>query len=221
MSDGCTNPTAGQANINTPDYWDGVYRQEWESGSVLSGNYHRDYGPVHDAVVRLIPDGSKVLDVACGAGVLCRKIKESLPATQVLGVDFAEYTLQQNRVRDQGLGVEYRGVDIRHSLRAIGGSFDVVTMCEILEHLEEPEAVVSDALSLLKTGGRFILTCPHDDAIPDPEHVRVWGHDEVFHLLAPYGDTISFMHFPPPYFHIWMLAYLTKSQPEAAPLPPG
>jgi hypothetical protein len=66
-------------------------------------------------------------------------------------------------------------------------------------------------MGLLREGGRFIVTCPHDDAIPDPEHVRLWGHDEMFHLLATYGDTVSFTHFPPPWFHVWMLAHVTKS----------
>ncbi len=203
------------ATLNTPDYWDGVYRQEWESGAVLSNEYHRDYGPIHAAIVGLIPDYSRVLDIACGAGVLCRKIKQSRPSTEVLGVDFASYVIAQNLERDRPLGIEYRCVDIRHSLDSIPGGFDVVTMCEIVEHLEQPESVVEQAIGLLKPEGRFILTCPHDDQIPDPEHVRCWGHDELFHLLAPYSDTVSFMHFPPPYFHIWMLAYLTRNRPYA------
>ena len=210
-----TEPRPSSTNINTAGYWDEVYRQEWESGSVLGGNYHRDYGPIHDAVVGLIPNGSEVLDIACGAGVLCRKIKLSLPDARVLGVDFAEFTIQQNRARDVSLGVEYRCVDIRDSLGSVEGKFDVVIMCEILEHLETPERVVAEAMRLLKTGGRFILTCPHDDAIPDPEHLRCWGHDELFHLLAPYSNAVTFMHFPPPYFHIWMLAYLSKAEPGA------
>lgn len=201
------------SNINTPEYWNGIYRQEWESGSVLGGNYHRDYGPVHDAVIGLVPAGSSVLDIACGTGLLCRKISQFVPGAKVLGVDFAEYTIRQNQERDRELGIEYRRVDIRHSLDSLTTRFDVVTMCEILEHLEEPERVVAEAMALLKTGGRFILTCPHDDAIPDPEHVRCWGHDELFHLLAPYSSSVSFMHFPPPYFHIWMLAHLVKAEP--------
>jgi len=205
--------TLNPRNINTPDYWDGVYRHEWESGSVVSGNYHRDYAPIHDAIIELIKDGSTVLDIACGAGLLCQKIKRRFPATQVLGVDFAQYTIEQNRNRDHGLGVEYQSLDIRSALGSLTRRFDVVMMCEILEHLDEPEPVVEAALSLLKPGGRFILTCPHDDQIPDPEHVRNWGHDEVFHLLQPYSDTISFVHFPPPYFHIWMMAHLIKMQP--------
>ena len=218
MSEFVKDQPGQPSNINTPDYWDGVYREEWESGRVLSGNYHRDYAPIHDAIVGLIPEGSCVLDIACGAGFLCRKIKERLPMTQVLGVDFSEYTLRRNRERDRGLGVEYQCVDVRNGLRSIAGHFDVVTMCEILEHLENPEAVVAAAFSLLKTGGRFILSCPHDNEIPDPEHIQVWGHDELFHLLAPYSNTISFVHFPPPYFHIWMLAYLTKTREGAGSL---
>jgi 2-polyprenyl-3-methyl-5-hydroxy-6-metoxy-1,4-benzoquinol methylase len=211
-------PMRAAATVNTPDYWDQVYRHEWESGSVTSGNYHRDYGPIHDAVVRLIPTGSRVLDIACGAGLLCRKIKQNVPDARVVGVDFAAYIIRQNQERDRSLQIEYRCVDIRHALPSVGGEFDVVTMCEILEHLEEPEAVVAEALGLVRTGGRFILTCPHDNAIPDPEHVRCWGHDELFHLLASYSDTISFMHFPPPYFHSWMLAYLSKKE-SASDLP--
>jgi len=205
------------ANLNTPEYWDQVYRHEWESGLASSPEYNRDYGPIHDAIIGLISDGDRVLDMACGAGVLCRKIKQRRPRCAVMGVDFSPYTIGRNQHHDQGLGIEYGCLDLRLSLGTLGREFDVVTMCEILEHLEEPQAVVHAALGLLKPGGRFILTCPHDDAIPDPEHLRCWGHDEVFHLLAPYSDTISFVHFPPPYFHTWLMAYLIKSPSGAQP----
>jgi 2-polyprenyl-3-methyl-5-hydroxy-6-metoxy-1,4-benzoquinol methylase len=211
MSQTSPQQTPGPSNINTPSYWNRVYQSEWENGSVLSGNYHRDYGPIHDAVVGLIPEGSRVLDIACGAGMLCRKIREKRPSAHVVGVDFSQYTIERNAERDAALGIEYRCLDIRNSLASIPNPFDVVLMCEILEHLEEPEAMVAAALERLKPTGRFILTCPHDNEIPDPEHLRCWGHDEVFHLLAPYSDTVSFVHFPPPYFHIWMMAYLTKN----------
>jgi 2-polyprenyl-3-methyl-5-hydroxy-6-metoxy-1,4-benzoquinol methylase len=216
MANTSQEPSVQSDNINTPDYWNQVYRQEWETGSVLGGNYHRDYGPIHEAVIGLIAEGSSVLDIACGAGMLCRKIKQRLPGTKVLGVDFSEYTIDQNREQDRRLGIEYRCLDIRNSLASLGGPFDAVLMCEILEHLEEPETVVEEAIDLLKPGGRFILTCPHNDAIPDPEHVRCWGHDELFHLLESYSTTVSFMHFPPPYFHPWILAYLNKDG-NAAP----
>ena len=203
--------TRARKNLNTPEYWDGVYRTEWESGRVTAGDYYRDYGPIHDAIVELVPDGARVLDVACGAGVLCRKIAERRPASRVTGVDFSEYTIARNREADAG-AVEYVCLDVRSSLRSLRGGFDVVTMCEILEHLDEPERVVADAMTLLRRGGRFVVTAPHDEGVPSPEHVREWGHDELFHLLAPYGDAITFVHFPPPWFDAWMLAHLVKQR---------
>ena len=201
-------------NINTPDYWNRVYLEEWESGRARCEGYSRDYGPIHDAIVELIPQGSQVLDIACGPGLLCRKIKQRVQGTRVLGVDFAQYMIERNQERDRPLGVEYRSLDIRTSLGALDRQFDVVCMCEILEHLDQPETVVASAMERLRPGGHFILTCPHAAGIPDPEHVRYWDHDELFHLLAPYSSAITFIHFPPPYFHVWMMAHLSKASPE-------
>jgi len=197
-------------NINTPEYWNEVYWREWNSNQATSATYHRDYGPIHDAIIGLIPDGSRVLDIACGPGILCRKIKQRLPDTRVIGVDFSEYTVMRNMEFDHDLGVEYRCLDIHSGFASLPQEFDVITMCEIIEHLNEPAGIVANAVNLLRNGGLFILSCPHDNEIPDPEHLRQWGHDELFHLLAPYSDTISFTHFEPPYFHAWMLAYFTR-----------
>jgi 2-polyprenyl-3-methyl-5-hydroxy-6-metoxy-1,4-benzoquinol methylase len=197
-------------NINTQEYWDFVYRQEWESRLVGTSNYHRDYAAIHEAIVNLIPPGSCVLDIACGPGLLCRKIRSAVPGTAVTGVDFSSYTLERNAERDRALAIDYRHLDIRTSLHSLNQLFDVVIMCEILEHLDDPATIVRDATSLLKDGGLFIASCPHGDEIPDPEHVREWDHESLFHLLSPYSSTISFTHFAPPYFHSWMMAHLRK-----------
>ncbi|HWQ93427.1 MAG TPA: class I SAM-dependent methyltransferase [Clostridia bacterium] len=197
------------SNINTRDYWNSIYRAEIGSNQ-QAGHSHRDYAPIHDAIIRLVPPHASVLDIACGPGLLCRKIRQRVPTARVLGVDFSEVMVRHNQLRDASLGVQYQCLDIRDSLASLDEQFDVIAMCEILEHLERPEKTVESALELLRPGGRFILSCPHDDAIPDPEHLRTWGHDDIFHLLAPYSETVSFVHFPPPYFHIWMMAYLTK-----------
>jgi 2-polyprenyl-3-methyl-5-hydroxy-6-metoxy-1,4-benzoquinol methylase len=197
-------------NVNTPAYWDEVYRREWERGGIDGGP--RDYGPIHDAIVALVPPQSRVLDVGCGLGLLCRKLALRCDDASIVGVDFSAHALDRNRGRDRWLPVEYVVLDVRSELPSLRerGEFDVVTMCEILEHLEEPERVVADAMSLLRPGGLFVLTCPHDDEVEDPEHVRLWGHDEVFHLLAPYADSVTFTHFPPPYYSPWLLAHLTR-----------
>lgn len=195
------------ANINTPDYWDRIYRGEWESGSVFSATYARDYGPVHEAIIALIPDGARVLDVACGAGVLCRKVKKRLPGTEVMGVDFSPYTIERNRRVDHELGNDYRCLDVETELPSLATTFDVIVMAEIIEHLDHPERAIADAATLLNPTGHLIITCPHDSAIPSTVHVREWGHDELFHLLTAYGDTVCFTQFTPPHDK-WMMAHV-------------
>jgi 2-polyprenyl-3-methyl-5-hydroxy-6-metoxy-1,4-benzoquinol methylase len=202
--------TQAVTNPNTQQYWDEVYRREWEQGLVGTDRYRRDYGPIHDAVIALIDDAARVLDLGCGPGLLCRRIKLARPRTRVTGVDFSPYAIEQTGARDAQLGITYHCRDLRTTLDGIGGPFDVITLCEVLEHLDEPERVVAAAMTCLRPGGLFIITCPHDDAIPDVEHVRIWGHDSLFHLLAGYGDVVSFRHFPPPYFHHWTMAWTTR-----------
>lgn len=198
-------------NINTPTYWDGRYQKEWESGKVFSNNYARDYGLVHDAMIALMPDGAHVLDVACGAGVLCRKIKARLPETVVTGVDFSPYTIEQNQRADEHPENSYLCLDVQTELPSLNQQYDVITMAEIIEHLDDAERAIGDAVGLLKPGGRLIITCPHDDAIPSKEHVRQFGHDRLFHLLTAHTDTVCFTQFPPSHAK-WMMAYFVKSK---------
>jgi 2-polyprenyl-3-methyl-5-hydroxy-6-metoxy-1,4-benzoquinol methylase len=75
--------------------------------------------------------------------------------------------------------------------------FDVVLMCEIIEHLDDPAPVVREGMNLLKDGGLFIASCPYGDQIPDPEHVTEWDHESLFRLLAPYGSAITFRALSP------------------------
>jgi SAM-dependent methyltransferase len=39
-------------------------------------------------------------------------------------------------------------------------SFDTVLLCEILEHIDEPETVIREALRVLKTKGKIIISMP-------------------------------------------------------------
>jgi SAM-dependent methyltransferase len=205
----------GRANINTAEYWDRVYRRESESGRACADGGSRDYGPIHDAILGLVPDDGRVLDVACGPGLLCRKIRLRHPRSRVVGVDHSAYRIDCNRDRDRGLGIEYRCLDIRTGLDALDTDFDAACLCEIIEHLDDAAEVLEATARRLRPGGRLVVSCPHDDEIPDPEHVVEWGHDSLFHLLSRFGTTVSFRHFPPPYFDAWMLAWVDLDTTEA------
>jgi len=208
-------------NINTVKYWNKVYKKELESGEMLKNTYHRNYKNVFNKISEIIPDGSRVLDVACGPGIFCRTLKRKKPNTKIIGIDFSDFIINVNKKRDRGLGIRYLVCDIRKKL-PFKKKFDVIVMTEIIEHLKQPEKVISNIMKLLKKGGLFFVSCPHDRDVVHwmkkhgtlHEHLRIWTHDDIFHLLAKYSDEVHFIQLKPlrPDWIEWhILAYIKKS----------
>ena len=79
------------------------------------------------------------------------------------------------------------------------GSFDVVTMIEVLEHLADPRAFVQNALSWLRPGGLLYLTTPNArslnrwvlgaewSVVCPPEHLALWTARGIRALLQDAG----------------------------------
>jgi SAM-dependent methyltransferase len=138
-----------------------------------------------------------VADLGTGTGTLCRAVAQEREPVAVVGVDFSKAAMSAAEQRDAALGIQYEQADLQESLAGLEqGTWDVVTLCEVIEHVSAPVAVVRNAVALLRRGGTLIVSCPHDDSIPSHEHVSRWGHDELYHLLAPISKTISFFPLP-------------------------
>lgn len=191
-------------NFNTVNYWNKVYGREVQAEETSQEFYHRNYNNVFKKIIELIPDGSYVLDVGCGPGILCRSLKLKKPQTKVVGLDFSDYVINRNKTIDKKLGIRYIHHDIRKPF-PFSKKFDAIIMTEVLEHLKKPEQVLSNLLECLKLGGIFILSCPHDNDAEHwmkkyhvgGEHLRVWTHDDIFHLLANYSDEVRFIKLKP------------------------
>jgi SAM-dependent methyltransferase len=184
------------------------------TGSVqAASDPSRDYDVVHEAILSLIPHEGRVLDVACGAGVLCRKIMRRHADASVTGIDGSAYAITRNIEQDRHLGIEYICGDIRTELRTLAGDFDVVILHDVIQHLDDVTSVCDAAAALLGKGGSLIVTCPHDNGVPHAAPLHQWGHDQLFHMLAKYGRRVSFQHFDAPRQQC-LLAYVrTASAP--------
>ncbi|MGJ4950108.1 class I SAM-dependent methyltransferase [Bradyrhizobium sp. HKCCYLS20291] len=116
-----------------------------------------------------VPAGAKVLDVGAGSAPYRALFSHCEYKTQ----DFAQ--LQPEQLRHGG----YTAIDIvseAHRIPVPDASVDAILCTEVIEHVPEPIAVISEFGRILAPGGRLILTAPLGSGI----------HQEPYHFYGGY-----------------------------------
>lgn len=111
------------------------------------------------AVERYAPKDAAIWDVGCGGGFLLDCLKKYGPASWTLtGFDISETALE--RVRAKGFATRtgrFETMDIEDQ------SADVIILNQVIEHLDDPAAVVRRAHAALKPGGFLFIETPSLD----------------------------------------------------------
>jgi 2-polyprenyl-3-methyl-5-hydroxy-6-metoxy-1,4-benzoquinol methylase len=139
--------------------------------------------------------GRRVLDLGCRDGALTQAY---LDGNDVVGVDADREALAEAAK----LGIETRWADLDQPLELTDGSFDVVVAGELLEHLRDPQRVVTEARRVLRSGGTFVASVPNAFRLKnrlqflrgrppdvDPTHLQMFSPHDVHELLVGFEDT--------------------------------
>ncbi|HEX5192418.1 MAG TPA: methyltransferase domain-containing protein [Solirubrobacteraceae bacterium] len=106
--------------------------------------------------------GERVLDLGCGDGALTGTLLDAAGAAghhgTVAGADVAEAALRRARARYPDL--EFVRVPFDGPLPFGDGSFDVVWASEVIEHVADTAAWLSEVRRVLVPRGRLALTTP-------------------------------------------------------------
>lgn len=97
---------------------------------------------------------TSVLDFGCGSGQFTRCLGELLPVSHVTGADF--HPEPPGELRSQ------RYFSIAASA-GHEGEFDLVTAFHVLEHDDDPDALLGRITALAAPGGRLVLEVPNID----------------------------------------------------------
>ena len=105
--------------------------------------------------------GKSALDIGCGAGLSCEPLARL--GADVTGVDAAAQNVSVAAAHAKGAGL-----DIRYMAGEIGaldiGTFDLVTCLEVIEHVADKRAFMSDVAARVAPGGLLILSTPNRTA---------------------------------------------------------
>ena len=107
---------------------------------------------------RCVIDGSRVLDVGCGGGILAESMARE--GAQVTAIDIAPKVLGIARLHllESGLEVDYQQSTVEDIAETNPAEFDVVTCLEMLEHVPDPASVIHAISRLVKPGGQVFLS---------------------------------------------------------------
>jgi ubiquinone/menaquinone biosynthesis C-methylase UbiE len=98
----------------------------------------------------------RILDVGCGTGETLSYIKTLFPKAKVWGVDTSAKAIKYSKERGHKniLKVNAKKLPFKDDY------FDVILFLDVLEHIQDDQAVVSEAARVLKKNGIIVITSP-------------------------------------------------------------
>jgi len=107
---------------------------------------------------KYLSENQTVLDIGCGDGNFAIFLKNVLKAKDIFGIDISEKAV--SLCIKNGINAVKLNVD-DDKLPYENGFFDAIFCGEVIEHLYDPDFLLSEIYRVLKKGGIFLITTPN------------------------------------------------------------
>ena len=180
------------------DNWVSLIRKKTSAWS-MARKYREERGELIDR----IPSGARtILDVGCGAGKMGRGIRQKLGSVELIGIE-------KNPLKAKEAQSHYDRILVEDATQWVPDmpkeSVDVIVFADVIEHVEEPGALISRYLPWLSPSGVVVLSVPNiryhkilkglaeghfryeEEGILDRSHLRFFTRESMLDLLGESG----------------------------------
>ncbi len=100
--------------------------------------------------------GKKLLDIGCADGSFAVILQKRL-GFDAYGIDIAEKAINKAKIN----GIKVQAGDLSKGLPYKSNSFDVVIMCEVIEHIFDTDFLLREIYRVIKKNGFLFITTPN------------------------------------------------------------
>ena len=139
-------------------------------------------------------DRGRVLDIGCAYGIMLQKFPDSF---EKFGIDVSEYAIAKAKTRLPNAKLKVAGAEDK--LPFPENFFDIVICNDVIEHLENHQALLENVKKALKSDGILYINAPNLNWIRKKifayvdrkeHHISLMTHKSLFDLLNGAGFNV-------------------------------
>ncbi|MGH9178519.1 MAG: class I SAM-dependent methyltransferase [Acidimicrobiales bacterium] len=197
------------------DDWDRHWRHYADSASTNPAEAYR-----RRLVLRhlALGDGAhRVLDIGSGQGDLAAELKRRHPQAEVVGLELSRHGVEVARAKvPEATFVEHDLLAAGTPSPGLSGWATHAVCSEVLEHVDEPAVLLTNARAFLSPGCRLVVTVPGGPRSAFDRHIGHRRHydraalREVLERAGLEVDMVAAVGFP--FFNLYRLAVVLRGQ---------
>ena len=159
----------------------------------------------------------RLLELGSGQGELARELSRRLPRAEMVGLELSREGVEQARRKVPG--AEFFEQDLTQTLhvpeRYLGWATHAVCS-EVLEHVDDPVALLGNARALMAPGCRLVITVPGGPVSAFDRHIghrRHFTSERLSSVLRDAGYEVAAVHGAGfPFFNLYRLMVVARGR---------